>query len=108
MAGRKSLKEELSVMRRYEQLAPKVFSFVQEMFDSENKTDKQWAADWLKPAYSKMIPQQITGANGGAIQVELLTPEQQETLKKLTLPNVDPSSPGQSNNGNDSGTAVSL
>lgn len=61
MAGRKSLKDEIAVLRRYEQLAPKVFGFVQKMFESGSMEDQKWAADWIKPAYAKMIPQKIGG-----------------------------------------------
>lgn len=61
MAGRKSLKDELEVLRRYEQLAPKVFAYVTKVLDEGNELDKRWAADWLKAAYVKMIPQKLQG-----------------------------------------------
>jgi len=59
--GRKTLKEEMEVLERYNQLAPKVFSFVQQMFNGDNLEDKKWAADWVKGAYARMIPQKIGG-----------------------------------------------
>ena len=61
MAGRKSLKDELEVLRRYEQLAPKVFAYVTKMLEEGSELDKRWAADWLKAAYVKMIPQKVQG-----------------------------------------------
>lgn len=60
-SGRKTLTEELSVLRRFEQLSPKVFGFVEEMLDSKKKSDKVWASDWLKNGYAKLLPQIIQG-----------------------------------------------
>ncbi len=71
-SGRTSLREELGILERYNQLSPKVFKFVSEMLDSPKKSDKQWAADWIKPAYAKMLPQQVSGVGGKPIEIQIV------------------------------------
>ena len=60
-SGRKSLKDEIGVLRRFEQLSPKVFNIIDKMLDSKSKQDRLWAMDWLKNGFAKMIPQKIGG-----------------------------------------------
>lgn len=60
-SGRKSLKEEIGVLQRYSDLAPKYFAFIKQMLDSKNKKDQMWAAERLDKAFAKMVPQTING-----------------------------------------------
>lgn len=71
--GRKSKAEELQVIRRYQDLAPKFFAVLTEFLNSEKKEDKKWAVEQLSKAYPKMIPQQVTGEGGGPIEVQWLS-----------------------------------
>lgn len=66
MAGRKSLKDEIGVLRRYADLAEPYFKVLKESLESGDKDEKKWAADNLKTAFAKMIPQSLegTGDNG--------------------------------------------
>lgn len=104
--GRKSLKDELEITRRYADLTEPAFRLISQKLASDNREDQNFALDWLKGGFTKMIPQQVTGANGGPIQVQMLTAEQEQALNQLTLPNVNTSSTGQSNQGDDSGTPI--
>lgn len=70
--GRKPLAIEKGILTYYQELMPEAFRFAQEMLKSKNKRDKKWAMDWLKGAYAKMLPQQITGESGGAIEIKLV------------------------------------
>jgi len=68
MAGRKSLRDEVEIIKRYSDLSAPYFKFLRECLEGEDKADKKWAADNLKGAYAKMIPQDLT--SGG----EQITP----------------------------------
>lgn len=59
--GRKSYFEELNIANRYSLLSEPYFTFLKEMLESKDKTDKKWAAERLEKAYVKMIPQKISG-----------------------------------------------
>lgn len=59
-AGRKSWTEEMDIARRYSALSEPYFEFLAEMLESEDKSDRKWAAERLEKAYVKMIPQDIT------------------------------------------------
>lgn len=67
--GRKSFKEEMGVLERFNQLSPKVFAYVNECLDSKSKADKRWALEWLKTGFTKMIPQKLTGDKDNPIYV---------------------------------------
>jgi hypothetical protein len=58
--GRKSKAEELKVLERYADLSESYFAVVQEALNSQRLSDKRWAADHLKNAFVKMIPQDLT------------------------------------------------
>jgi hypothetical protein len=62
MAGRKSLKDELQILRRYADLSEPYFKVLKDHLNSESKEDQRWAADNLKSAFAKMIPQKLEGA----------------------------------------------
>ncbi len=60
-SGRKSLKDEINVLNRFNQLAPKYFKVIEEHLKSKSKADRQWAVERLDKAFAKMIPQKIQG-----------------------------------------------
>lgn len=64
-AGRKSYFEELNIAQRYADLTPKAFAVLNEMLDSEDKSDRKWAVEQLQKGIVKMIPQDIT--SGGEV-----------------------------------------
>jgi hypothetical protein len=80
-AGRKSLRDEINVIQRYAELAPKYFKFISQMLDDDApKDDKKWAAERLDKAFPKMIPQDINADLGGNLtiswqQSQSLTPQ---------------------------------
>ena len=55
--GRKSLKEELALVKYYENMLPKVFGEVRIMLESKKKKDRLWAMEYLKTGFVKLIPQ---------------------------------------------------
>jgi hypothetical protein len=65
-SGRKSLKDEIGVLKRYADLAEPYFRVLRDSLESEDKDERKWAADNLKTAFAKMIPQSLegTGDNG--------------------------------------------
>ena len=67
--GRKSKYEELKIVERYAALSDDFFAVLKASLKSKNKGDRQWAVEQLTKAYSKMIPQQLTGDGGGPIEV---------------------------------------
>ena len=67
--GRKSFKEELSIKQRYSDLSGPFFAFLKECFEGSNKIDKKWAAEQLSKAFTKMLPQEISGVDGKPIPI---------------------------------------
>ena len=69
MAGRKSFKEEIQVVKYMTELAPKTFAVIKNYLDQEIleddsderrrqvKADKKWATEQMIKLYSKAIPQ---------------------------------------------------
>lgn len=57
--GRKSLRDEAGILQRYSDLTAPYFRVIREHLESERKEDRRWAAEQLKNAFTKMIPQQI-------------------------------------------------
>lgn len=55
--GRKSLTEELQITRRYAQLSAKAFKLITKKLASNDKSEQNFALDWLKGGFAKMIPQ---------------------------------------------------
>ena len=62
--GRKSKAEKFKVLERYAELSESYFTVIKEALESSRLCDKHWAADHLKNAFVKMIPQQIDGGLG--------------------------------------------
>lgn len=59
MAGRKSLKDELQIIRRYSELTVPYFKVIKDSLESKDKESQQWAVERLDKAFVKMIPQEI-------------------------------------------------
>jgi hypothetical protein len=59
--GRKSLRDEAGILQRYSDLTAPYFKVIREHLESERKEDRRWAAEQLKNAFTKMIPQEVSG-----------------------------------------------
>jgi hypothetical protein len=70
MAGRKSLRDEAQIIKRYNDLSEPYFKFLRECLEGEDKADKKWAADNLKSAFTRMIPQDINADVEGDITIK--------------------------------------
>lgn len=72
--GRKSLKEELQITRRYADLSAKAFKLITKKLESGDKTEENFALDWLKGGFAKMIPQvqKIGGDENNKTPIPLL------------------------------------
>jgi hypothetical protein len=73
MAGRKSLREELQIIRRYADLSEPYFKVLKESLESDDKDEKKWAADNLKGAFAKMIPTTLEGGDDIPLQIQVIT-----------------------------------
>ncbi len=71
MAGRKSLKEEIQVVKYMTELAPATFDFIKEMYQSGEKTDKKWASEQMMKLYTKALPNEVTGENGQPLIIQV-------------------------------------
>lgn len=60
MAGRKSLKEEIQVVKYMTELAGPTFSFLKQCITGEDKADKKWAVDQMMKLYPKALPNEIS------------------------------------------------
>ena len=60
-SGRKSIRDEAAVLRRFNDLAPKYFKVINAHLNSKIKSDRQWAVERLDKAFAKMIPQTLKG-----------------------------------------------
>lgn len=69
MAGRKTLREELEITRRYSDLSAKAFKLITKKLDSAEKSEQNFALDWLKGGFAKMIPQTIAGDKKNPVEV---------------------------------------
>lgn len=59
--GRKSLSDELKITRRYSDLSAKAFKLITKKLDSNDKAEQNFALDWLKGGFARMIPQKFGG-----------------------------------------------
>jgi hypothetical protein len=64
MVGRKSLKDELKMFERYSELTEPYFRVLKKRLESGKIDQENWAVEQLTKAYTKMIPQEITGKDG--------------------------------------------
>lgn len=67
--GRKSLKEEIQIVKYMTELAGPTFKFLQDCYNGEDKTDKKWAAEQMMKLYVKALPNEVTGEDGGSLVV---------------------------------------
>lgn len=67
--GRKSFKEELQITRRYADLTPKAFRLILKKLEGADKTEQNFALNWLKGGFEKMIPQTLKGDKDNPLQV---------------------------------------
>jgi hypothetical protein len=80
-SGRKSLKDEIAVLSRYNELSVPYFKFIREMLNSDAIENQKWAAERLDKAFVKMVPQTIQGDNeGGPIQIKIVNYGDSATL----------------------------
>ena len=88
--GRKSLKDELQIKQRYADLSAPYFKVLKEALMKGEKADQKWAVEQLTKAYTKMIPQEVTGEGGGPVQMQWLSqsPTSQDTGQKPSTPRV--------------------
>lgn len=61
MAGRKSLREEIQITRRYADLSETAFKLINKKLNSKVLAEQNFALDWLKGGFARMIPQKIGG-----------------------------------------------
>lgn len=71
MAGRKGLGEELQIKRRFAELTEPFFHALKGFLESEDKNDRKFAVQELNKGFTKMIPTQISGEEGGAIVIHV-------------------------------------
>jgi len=67
--GRKTLTDELQITRRYADLSEKAFKLIKKKLESEEKSEQNFALDWLKGGFAKMIPQKIGGDKENPVEV---------------------------------------
>lgn len=70
MAGRKTLKQELQVVRYMAELEPKFFKVLKKALDSPNT--RHWAVEQLAKLYAKAVPQKIGGDPDNRTPIPLL------------------------------------
>ena len=66
--GRKTKPVEVSIVRYYEDLLPKVFIEVRNMLETGTKKQKLWAMEYLKTGFVKLIPQKVGGDKDNPFQ----------------------------------------
>jgi len=86
MAGRKSLKDELGIIRRYADLSEPYFRVLKKKLESDvDPAAQMWAVEQLSKAFVKMIPQTLDGmGENGALVIQWLqspSPTNQENGK---------------------------
>jgi hypothetical protein len=67
--GRKPIYEELKIKERFAALAPKAFAVMEELLDSDDINDRKWAVEQCAKGFARMIPTEVTGEGGGAIEI---------------------------------------
>jgi hypothetical protein len=95
MAGRKSLKEEIQVVRYMTELSPKVFKVIQEALEGEILSDKKWAVEQMMKLYVKAIPQEMTGDGGKPFIIQIAKEVAEKYSLDDTTQNTENNSGGQ-------------
>jgi hypothetical protein len=80
--GRKGFYEELRIKKYLSELTPKMFEYVLEVMNGEDKQAKERMIERILPKIiDKGMPTQLTGEDGGAIIIQVA----QEILQKHEL-----------------------
>jgi hypothetical protein len=70
--GRKSLKEEIEVIKYMSELAPKIFDFLNDCIIGRNRQDKKWATEQMMKLYAKAIPQELFSNSDNPLVVQVV------------------------------------
>jgi len=71
--ARKSLTEEIGIIRRYAELTEPFFKVIKANLNSKDIERQQWAVERLEKAFVKMIPQTLDGlGENGEIQIQIV------------------------------------
>ena len=87
MAGRKSLKEEIQVVKYMTELAGPTFKFIVACYETGEKKDKQWAAEQMMKLYAKAIPTELSSDPENPLIIQLA----KEVADKHDINATDPS-----------------
>ncbi len=90
--GRKTLREEIDLTHRYAALSEKAFRLISKRLDSTSKKDQEYALDWLKAGFSRMVMQQTDVTSGGKPIVYMPN----EIIEKYNLNGLSPSTEANS------------
>lgn len=70
--ARKGFYEELATKKYLSTITPKMFKYVEEVFDGEDRAEKKELVKALLPKIiDKSLPTQFTGDEGGAIVIQI-------------------------------------
>lgn len=69
--GRKGYGEELKIKQRFSALSEPFFKVLQDFLNSEDKSDRKFAITELNKGFTKMLPTQLTGEEGGSIVIHV-------------------------------------
>lgn len=94
--GRKGFGEELRIKQRYAALTEPFFKALEGFLNSEDKNDRKFAVQELNKGFTKMIPTQLTGEEGEAIQISV------QIAKEIAQKNVLAPDPGGDSEGHPS------
>jgi len=72
MAGRKSLKEEIKVVKYMTELAGPTFKFITACYETGDKKDKMWAAEQMMKLYAKSLPTTLETDPNNPITVQIV------------------------------------
>ena len=90
-SGRRSLREEIGLIRKMTELAEPHFRFIKEMFES-TKEDKQWAVEQMMKLYPKAIPTEFASDPTNPFIIQIA---KEVADKNAITPSPEPNSEGQ-------------
>ena len=79
-SGRKSLREEIELIRYMKELSAPTFNYLKLCIESGDKEDKQWGVEQMMKLYPKVVPQEITGEGGEALKIQIIHYGDKDTL----------------------------
>lgn len=65
MAGRKSLKEEIQVVKFMAELASPTFKFIKKCLEEGTDKQKEWATEQMMKLYARAVPQETDITSDG-------------------------------------------